>query len=63
MVTTKEMIDSCGHYARIKIKGKVTIESFVENYIYEEGEDKEPMILYSPSQAAWQSDIEKKEIL
>ena len=63
MVTIEEMAKSKGHNVLIKIYEHSPEKVFVENLIFEEGEDEEPMLLFTANRAELQSDIESIEIL
>ncbi|MGI5989337.1 MAG: hypothetical protein ACOX78_03605 [Lachnospiraceae bacterium] len=63
MVKINEMKKAVGHRARITFSDGSAEVTFVEAYQYEEDNDKEPFLEFTPNRADYQSSIEKIDIL
>lgn len=63
MVTTEDMKKAVGHKARITFDDGSKETTFVEAYQYEEDDDKEPFLEFTPNRVDYQSSIENIEIL
>lgn len=63
MVTLEEMKKAVVHKAFVKCYNSSAKSTFIEQYHYEADEDEEPFILFEPSLAAYQSELEKIEII
>ena len=63
MVTTKEMKNAVHNNCKIIYKSGLIKEGYVEEFHHAESEEEEPLILYTPKLAAFQSELERIEIL
>lgn len=63
MITIEEMEKSVGKKGRIIYLDGHIREGVIEEYHYEKGEDEEPFIFYTPQLTAFQSELDRIEII
>ena len=63
MISEEEMRKASHKKARIVYLNGTVREGFIESFEQAESEEEEPMILYAPNKAAFQSELESIEII